>query len=391
MASPADSRHHRRFAGVMTGTSMDAIDVAIICLEESVTLGNITSSLKLEHFHSRPLDGPLVEAMLDLQHASDDELHRAALIANAYADAVSRAVLEALAGCGLAVDQIAALGVHGQTIRHQPGLGYTIQLNAPARIAEAVGIDVVSDFRSRDIAAGGQGAPLVPAFHQAIFGQHPVAAVVNIGGIANITYLGDPPQGFDTGPGNMLMDAWARRHLGRRFDDDGRWAAGGSCHAGLLNAMCEDPFFKMRAPKSTGRDAFNMQWLERLLGTPAFASVSPQDVQATLLMLTAQTIAKAFIGLRSSKPDAAADSALLVCGGVAANSALMSALQQAIRDQGVNDIRVASTAHLGWDPQTIEAAAFAWLASRTVDRLSGNIPAATGALGPRVLGAITPK
>lgn len=391
MASPAQAGGRRRFVGVMTGTSLDAIDVAIIAASHEATLGHVRSSIALEHFHSRPMDGPLMEAMMELQTSSEDELHRAALIANAYADAVSRTVLEALTAHGLTPDAITALGVHGQTVRHQPSLGYTIQINAPARIAEATGMDVVSDFRSRDIAAGGQGAPLVPAFHQAIFGEHNITAIVNIGGIANITWLGDPPKGHDTGPGNMLMDAWIRKHLGKRFDDQGAWAKSGKCDSALLAKMLADPYFHAPAPKSTGRDGFHLRWLQKLLDEPAFASLNPENVQATLLALTAQSIAKEFATLLSAHPQSADKPVLLVCGGGAKNSALITEIESAIRREGVGEITVADTAWLGWDPQAIEAAAFAWLASRTIDRLPGNVASATGALGARVLGAITPK
>ena len=375
-------------AGVMTGTSLDAIDVAVLQTEAPGRPGPT-----LKGFFSRPLAPALREALLELQQRGDDELHRAALIANSFADAVSVAIMEALSGMGLASRDIAAVGVHGQTIRHQPPLGYSIQLNAPARIAEATGITVVSDFRSRDIAAGGQGAPLVPVFHEALFaaaGQP--RAIVNIGGIANISWLGRPLRGHDTGPGNMLMDAWIAHHAGQAFDQDGAWAASGSVHQPLLQAMLAEPFFSLAPPKSTGRDLFSMDWLTAVMRTHGLDGIAPRDVQATLLALTAQSIAAqiALLEAQSVASDQGPCDRVLVCGGGACNTALMASLQQAIAIATGRALPVASTETLGWPPQTIEAAAFAWLADRTMAGQTGNCASVTGALGPRILGAITP-
>ncbi len=382
-----------RVAGVMTGTSMDAIDVAILSIGSATTLGHVQSVIRLDHFGARPLDRDLVAMLAALQHAGEDELHRQALAANHLADAVSRTVLETLAQAGLTPKDISALGVHGQTVRHRPDLGYTIQLNAPARIAEITGIRVVSDFRSRDIAAQGQGAPLVPAFHQAIFNRQPdQRAIVNIGGIANLTWLGPPLSGFDTGPGNCLMDLWTQRHLGEPFDRNGAWASTGQCHAPLLEAMLAEPFFAQQPPKSTGRDLFSEQWLDRhLQQTP---SISPADVQATLLHLTAETIARAIADQEkkqmAQRPDDIALSRVAICGGGAKNQALLATVALRLGHQLNRPIVVDSTAQLGWDPQVIEASAFAWLAHQTISGLPGNCPEVTGALGPRILGAITP-
>jgi anhydro-N-acetylmuramic acid kinase len=304
-------------------------------------------------------------------------------------------------------------------VRHQPAMGYTIQLNAPARIAETTGITVVSDFRSRDIAAGGQGAPLVPLFHQAIFGgadpSRPsslgeVTVIINIGGMANITWLGSPLIGFDTGPGNVLMDLWVQQHQGKAFDQNGQWAQSGQVHAELLNSFYADPFFKSPPPKSTGRDLFSAEWLAQHLNQPAFQKLKPQDVQATLAMLTAKSIAHEIKRLEDSSEKNARCGQVLVCGGGEKNQHLMALLETEIQSllgqpvgdrvgQSVDDrlshqkgrqIPVHSTAVRGWPPQVIESAAFAWLAYRTLHNLPGNAPSVTGALGARILGSITP-
>lgn len=382
-----------RVAGVMTGTSMDAIDVAIVSIGNATTLGHVEPVITLDYFGARPLDRELVAMLMSLQQSGDDELHRQALAANHLADAISRTVLEAVTQAGLSPTEISAVGVHGQTVRHRPDLGYTIQLNAPARIAETTGIRVVSDFRSRDIAAQGQGAPLVPAFHRAIFGQHrDLKAVVNIGGIANLTWLGSPITGFDTGPGNCLMDLWMLRHRNAPFDRNGSWAATGQCHLPLLDALLADPFFAKRPPKSTGRDLFSMQWLERHLAQTD--SIAPEHVQATLLALTAESIARSIADqeahqMREGHSETAL-SRVAICGGGAQNQTLMQTLATRLSEKLHRVIRVESTMSLGWDPQVIEASAFAWLAYQTIHGLPGNCPRVTGALGPRILGSITP-
>ena len=405
--STGQTNSSRWFIGVMTGTSLDAIDVAVVEINESITLGHVQPSVVVRHFYSRPLDHAMIDALMGLQSPSDNELHRAALIANAYADAVSRAVLEALTVNGLPPHRITAIGVHGQTIRHQPQLGYSIQLNAPARIAETTGITVVSDFRSRDLAAGGQGAPLVPAFHRAIFSrsdsdtaarlpppsESAVTAVVNIGGIANITWLGTPMFGYDTGPGNVLMDLWIRRHHGDAFDRDGAWAATGTPHKALLSAMLGDPFFSFLPPRSTGRDLFSESWLQEFLSQSAFSQISARDVQATLLALTAASIAQEIHRLETMPRHSGSTvrcAEVLICGGGAKNTALLNQLRSELKKRCGRDVDVQSTAVRGWDPHMVEAAAFAWLAARTLDGQPGNDPQATGATGPRVLGSITP-
>jgi anhydro-N-acetylmuramic acid kinase len=373
------------FAGVMTGNSMDAIDVAVLRLGESVTLGHAQEVIELVCFYSQPLDISMREALQSLLVPDHDELNRAALIGNSFADVIGRTVIEGLAAHGLKNSEISALGVHGQTLRHRPELGYSIQLNAPSRIAEMTGLTVVSDFRSRDIAAGGQGAPLVPAFHRAVFGSE--TAVVNIGGISNISWLGKKLIGYDTGPGNLLMDQWAQRHLGQAYDSEGKWAQSGVIHEALLMQLLSEPFFAKAAPRSTGRELFNLKWLERSLAKKEFSQISAQDIQATLLALTARSIAQEIQKLQTQEGPCAR---VIVCGGGARNTALMHAIESALRDLLGQTLLVQTSHSHGWDPQVIEAAAFAWLAARTLLGQPGNAPEATGALGPRVLGSITP-
>jgi anhydro-N-acetylmuramic acid kinase len=285
---------------------------------------------------------------------------------------------------GRSIRDVRAIGAHGQTVRHRPGefdgTGYTVQLLNGALLAELCDADVVCDLRSRDVAASGQGAPLVPPFHAALFARPGTAqAVLNLGGIANLTLLGaeGSVRGFDCGPGNVLLDLWCQQHLGRTFDDLGSWAASGQVRHSLLSALEADPYFSLAPPKSTGRDRFNAAWLARSLA--AVPGVAPADVQATLAELTARRAAADF---RTYLPDA---TRLLVCGGGALNTDLMRRLQALLAG-----VKVASTADEGLPPTTVEAAAFAWLAQAFVERRPANHPAVTGATGFRVLGALYP-
>ena len=278
-----------------------------------------------------------------------------------------------------------AIGAHGQTVRHRPqefdGTGYTLQLNNPSMLAELCGITVVADFRSRDVAAGGQGAPLVPPFHQAFFGKpDEVLAVLNIGGISNITVL-DPEApnllGFDCGPGNALMDAWCLTHTGHDYDDAGRWAARGQVHASLLARLLEEPFFAKLPPKSTGRDLFNATWLaDKLAGIEVVAA---QDVQATLTELTAIACARSLMATSQRCKT------LVVCGGGALNDYLMARLQAALPH-----CRVMPSTVFGLPPLQVEATAFAWLARQTMKGQTASLKSVTGAKGARILGAIYP-
>ncbi|MGN7100798.1 anhydro-N-acetylmuramic acid kinase [Ralstonia holmesii] len=371
-----------RYIGLMSGTSLDGVDgvLADFSGEHPTVLADAYV----------PFSPELRQRFLDLQHAGPDEIHREALAANALAMVYADCVAQLLAATGLAVHDVRAIGAHGQTIRHQPGthdgIGYTRQTQHPAVLAERTGIDVIADFRSRDIAAGGQGAPLVPALHRALFGLPDAWRVVcNIGGIANLTVV--PPQapdarnavlGFDCGPGNALMDYWVHRHRDTRYDADGAWARTGRIDETLLARLKAEPFFAAPPPKSTGRDLFNPAWLQQTLGD-ALNAARPEDVQATLLALTADTITDA---VRAHAPQAAS---LLVCGGGARNGALMARIAQQLPG-----VRVAPTDDYGVPAHQVEALAFAWLARQCMLRAHGNLHTATGASGDRILGAIYP-
>ncbi|QHI99611.1 anhydro-N-acetylmuramic acid kinase [Xylophilus rhododendri] len=366
-----------RYIGLMSGTSLDGVD-GVICEFSQDRPHRVTA------FASLDFPASLRAELLALNTPGDNELHRAALAANALSRVYAQVVQALLSQGGLARADIRAIGAHGQTVRHRPGAfdgtGYTLQLQNPALLAERTGIEVVADFRSRDVAAGGQGAPLVPAFHLDWFGgSGRDIALLNLGGIGNLSLLpaGGGASGFDCGPANALLDHWCQRHTGRNYDADGAWGAGGRIVPALLESLLQEPFFSQPAPKSTGRDLFNPGWLDARLGS--FMDAAPVDVQATLAALTVQAAAQALLGA------APGTQALYVCGGGTLNGALMQGLAQALPG-----IEVASTEALGLPPQQVEAAAFAWLARRCVERLPGNLPAATGAAGPRVLGAIYP-
>ena len=366
------------YIGLMSGTSMDGVDGVLASFADSGRIGTLAAT----HL---PFTDALRDELMALQTPGDNEIHKEALAANALARLYAQCVARLLEQAGLAAADVRAIGVHGQTIRHQPALGYTRQTNNPALLAEIAGIDVIADFRSRDIAAGGQGAPLVPAFHQAVFADPAeVRVVANIGGIANISIL-DPESGtvtgFDTGPGNVLMDLWIMRQRGQRYDDDGAWAASGQPGLALLQALLEEPYLALPPPKSTGRDLFHADWLDAML--LRFSSMAPADVQATLARYTARTLAEAI------HRHAPAAKAVHVCGGGACNSYLMTLLEQAFADCD-QPVRPLTTDALGIDAQHVEALAFAWLAHRFTARAAGNLPAVTGAAGPRVLGALYP-
>lgn len=358
----------------MSGTSLDGVDGVLASVGS-----NGRPALIARAGVPMPLD--LREELLALNTPHDNELHRAALASNALVDLYAVVVKNLLDQARLTARGVTAIGAHGQTVRHQPSLGYTLQLNAPARLAELTGIDVVADFRSRDVAAGGQGAPLVPAFHRAIFGVEQERVILNLGGIANVTLLrpGLPVLGFDTGPANLLMDAWCQTHTGQPFDHEGAWGASGQVDEMLLaECVASEPWFGLAPPKSTGRDVFGMGWLQaRLLRTAAMAR-APQDVQATLQALTVSTVTRALAsqGLRNTP--------IFVCGGGARNTALLARMAQAWEGE------VASTEALGIPPRDVEALAFAWLAWAHVQKKTGNLPEVTGAIGERLLGACWP-
>jgi anhydro-N-acetylmuramic acid kinase len=354
----------------MSGTSLDGIDAVLAAFENNTS--------KLLHSKFIPFDEALRIELLALNSAGANELERASLAGNELSRRYAAAILALLERTGIGAKQIKAIGCHGQTVRHRPDLGFTIQLSNPALLAELTGIAVVTDFRNRDIAAGGQGAPLVPAFHAALF-RHPEhhRVIVNIGGISNLTSL--PPHsgvlGFDCGPGNLLLDAWTTLHLGQPYDKDGTWAATGHPIPKLLQQLITEPFFGMPPPKSTGRDLFNLPWLEHFL-SPDFA---PADVQATLLELTAKGIAAAILDHCGEANE------VYLCGGGAHNGALVRRLKHSLPN-----VSIALTDDLGVDADWVEAFAFAWLARQTLNGKPGNLPEVTGARGARTLGAIYP-
>ena len=361
----------------MSGTSLDGVDAVLADFggPRPQVLGHCSVGIP-----------PALKAdLLALNTPGDNELHRAALAANAMVRLYASQVERVLTQCGLQPSAVRAVGAHGQTVRHRPqefdGSGYTLQLNNPALLAELCGIAVVADFRSRDVAAGGQGAPLVPPFHRAFFGKpNQTLAVLNIGGISNITILDQAAVellGYDCGPGNALMDGWCHAHTGQGFDDGGAWAATGQVQASLLERMLSEPYFTKAPPKSTGRDLFNPAWLDRQLGEAN--RLAPVDVQATLTELTALSCANSLL---AASPRC---TALKVCGGGALNRHLMRRLQAALPG-----CEVMSTAEAGLPPQQVEATAFAWLARQAVHGETASLQSVTGARGARILGAIYP-
>lgn len=366
------------YIGLMSGTSLDGVD--------GVVADFSGPRLRVLAHANAPLAPALMRELLALNRPGDNELHRAALAANALVRVYAQVAADLLRQSGCGAEQIAAIGAHGQTVRHQPqafdGTGYTLQLNNPALLAELTGIDVIADFRSRDVAAGGQGAPLVPAFHQSVFGvPGETIAALNIGGISNLTVLGPQPEGdvigFDCGPGNALLDAWCQQHLGQAFDADGAWAASGQADDALLAVLLDEPYFSLPLPKSTGRELFNLNWLtQRLVKVPPLA---PVDVQATLTELTASVCAAGITRYGSDCQE------LIVCGGGAHNGQLMRRLQSHLPY-----LRVRSSASHGLPPLQVEAAAFAWLARKTVLRETASLKTVTGAVGARILGSIYP-
>lgn len=356
----------------MSGTSLDGVD--------AVLAGFNPGCPQLLQTFFCPYDDELRTQLLALHQSGYDELHRAAILGNQLSVLYAKAVSGLLRIAGFSSSQITAIGCHGQTVRHCPEAGnnYTIQLVNAALLAELTQITVIVDFRSRDIAAGGQGAPLVPAFHEAVFKKDDCPrAIVNIGGIANITRLNDrlPVIGFDCGPGNLLLDAWCLRHTGKNYDGNGQWAASGQVVSDLLKALFAEPYFVRPPPKSTGRDLFSLSWLEgRISGNEA-----PEDVQATLLELTALSIAGAIDGYC---PDTAE---VYICGGGAHNAYLMQRLIELMPGKSV-----APADQAGIAADWVEAFAFAWLARQTILRKTGNLAPVTGAKGNRILGAIYP-
>ncbi|PWK42836.1 anhydro-N-acetylmuramic acid kinase [Pseudomonas sp. B21-040] len=359
------------YIGVMSGTSLDGLDIALI--EQA-------PAIRLIATHYIPMPETLRTELLGLCASGPDEIARSAITQQNWVKLAAQGVQTLLDQQHLKPEDIRAIGSHGQTIRHEPARGFTVQIGNPALLTELTGIAVVSDFRSRDVAAGGQGAPLVPAFHEALFEERAGnRAVLNIGGFSNLSLIepGKPVAGFDCGPGNVLLDAWIHQQRGDNFDRDGQWAANGKVEPSLLNELLSDPFFVTKGPKSTGREVFNLPWLtQHLSKLPTFAA---EDVQATLLELTALTIIESLQHAQADTQE------LLVCGGGAHNTTLMKRLANLLPNA-----KVSSTAAYGVDPDWVEAMAFAWLAHCCLEGIAANRPSVTGARGLRVLGAIYP-
>ena len=373
--SPADGVYF----GLMSGTSMDGVDGIAVRFAKGQR-----PAVLAEAFVG--FAQGLREALFSLQQPGENEIEREALAGNALAARYAVCCHELLRSGNLSSEDVRAIGAHGQTVRHRPEKGYTVQIQNPALLAELTHIDVIADFRSRDVASGGQGAPLVPAFHATVFGSTDETRVVcNLGGISNITVLWrtGAVRGFDCGPANALLDLWAERNLGKPYDENGQFAARGTPHQPLLNALLDEPFFAQQPPKSTGRDLFNAQWLDEKL--KGFESLAPADVQATLVGLTAVSVARE---IERHAPDCRA---VYVCGGGARNPVLMEALQKALETGGVSGVPVTTTDALGVPPHQVEPLAFAWLAMRCFAREPGNLATVTGAAGERVLGAIYPR
>lgn len=359
------------YLGVMSGTSLDGLDIALIEQCEKTTLLAT---------HYLPMPHELRAELLALCAPGPDELARASMAEQHWVRLAAQGIHTLLKQQELGPESIRAIGSHGQTIRHEPARGFSIQIGNPALLAELTGISVVSDFRRRDVAAGGQGAPLVPAFHESLFAeQRSYRAVLNVGGFSNLSLLApdQPVRGFDCGPGNVLMDAWIQRQRGDSYDRDGAWAASGKVQPELLEALLNAPFFKTQGPKSTGRELFNLDWLDQHLGKQARHAEA--DVQATLLELTAISITKALHSAQRETEE------LLVCGGGAHNHTLMRRLAALLPGCAVN-----STQLHGVPADWVEAMAFAWLAHCCLEGIPANRPSVTGASGLRVLGAIYP-
>ncbi|MGM0517553.1 MAG: anhydro-N-acetylmuramic acid kinase [Pseudomonadota bacterium] len=389
-AEPADRSD--LYIGAMTGTSIDGLD---LCLVDFAT-----TPPRLAAHHQHPLGSELTTRLralatgktpTSLPDEAGDAIDLLGTTDRALAEATAAGVQALLTTVDLSPSDIRAIGSHGQTVRHRPAWGtdaFTLQIGDPNRIAEITGIPVACDFRRRDMAAGGQGAPLVPAAHAALFPPKEASGttlVVNLGGIANLSVIerDADPLGFDTGPANTLMDAWHARHRGQPFDADGRWAAAGTANVDLLERLLGDPYFTANPPKSTGPEHFNLDWLERTAG-PWLERIEPQDVQATLLELTATSVTQA---MRPWVAREERETEVIVCGGGARNAHLMERLGEHL--EGQNAVIATSTSR-GFPPETVEGAAFAWLARQLEHRRPGNAPSVTGATGWRVLGGWYP-
>jgi anhydro-N-acetylmuramic acid kinase len=371
-------KQEQLYIGLMSGTSVDSID--------AVALRFDNDGVHIRGTYSLPIPKVIRANVFSLSEKNEVPVEFLCETDILLGELFSDAAIELMSSCSIKPKQITAIGSHGQTIRHAPPgahqIPYSKQIGDPNIIATRTGCIVVADFRRADIASGGQGAPLVPAFHEEIF-RHPRRhrAIVNIGGIANITSLPKDQDciGFDTGPGNTLIDGWCKKHIGSDFDNNGDWGASGVVNKPLLKKLKSHPFFALPTPKSTGRETFNLAWLDTQLNQCCVESkpVSPEDVQASLCALTSQTIADSIHDLDTKVDE------VFVCGGGVKNSLIMSNLEEQL-----NDVAIATTDNLGINPQWVEAAAFGWLAMRRIKNLPGNVPAVTGAKRRVLLGGI---
>ncbi len=379
MTSFSDKANKSLYIGLMSGTSMDGIDSAVVDCSDG--------EIRMLATHEHPIPEDTRDKISAISHSGDDEIERMGRLDRELGQLFAAATMELLQSSHIEARDIAAIGSHGQTIRHRPPSGamtqdasFTLQIGDPNTIAEITGITTVADFRRRDIAAGGEGAPLAPAFHAAAFARSGInRAVVNIGGIANVSVLKGTQltTGFDTGPGNTLLDHWINEARGRRYDSGGEWAAEGEVNHALLQRLLSHPYLAITGPRSTGKEAFNLGWLKTCLSEQS--TLNPQSVQATLAEFTVETIAR---GLASST---GIIDEVYVCGGGAHNTDLMRRLYHKLSPASLD-----TTAAVGIDPDWVEAAAFAWLAHQTLNGLPGNAAVVTGAAGARVLGAIYP-
>jgi len=366
------------FIGLMSGTSIDAVDAVLVRFSDNVEI--IKS-------HSIPISEHLKNTILLLCSKGENEIERSGMLDRELGFLFSQCTIELCKKAKISTGEIEAIGSHGQTVRHNPNGKYpfTLQISDPNTIAEETGITTVADFRRRDIAANGQGAPLVPAFHEAIFrDKKSNRAIVNIGGMANITLLPKtetaPVIGFDTGPGNVLLDYWINKKKNLAYDNDGQWAASGQVHTTLLGQLLSEHYLQLPPPKSTGRELFNADWLNHHLSP--FFDVSDADIQCTIAELTAQTIADSITRCDSETNTDAVDE-VFICGGGAKNNHLRKRIQELLPEKTVT-----TTSRLGLDPGLVEATAFAWLAYRTINQLNGSLASVTGAKGDRILGGI---
>ena len=364
------------FIGLISGTSADGIDAIAVSIDQQ---NNIQQLASLAY----PINSSIRDKIFSIQK-NDIPLNQLGELDTELGEVFANAALELINTHNLDQNDIQAIGCHGQTLKHDPDCNhpYTIQVANPSIIAERTNITVVADFRRRDIAAGGQGAPLVPAFHQAWLGKHEDTVVLNMGGIANITVLSNessqPQSGFDTGPANTLIDSWTNKHLHTPYDNDGQWAQSGTVNKSLLQSLLKHPYFRKQPPKSADISQFNIEWLENFL--QLFPEVSPQDVSTTLVALSVKSIANA---IEAWAPET---KLVIACGGGCKNKYLMQELKKQI-----HPIRLTTTNEFGIDSDWIEATAFAWLGKQALEKQPGNSPNSTGASGPRILGAIYHK